>query len=41
VGADDWVTGVQWHPERMEQDPLSRALFRELVGVAQEARVRG
>jgi putative glutamine amidotransferase len=37
----DWVTGVQWHPERMEQDALSRALFGELVGVAREARVRG
>jgi putative glutamine amidotransferase len=39
LGDDDWVTGVQWHPERMEQDPLSSGLFRELVGVAREARV--
>lgn len=41
LGTDDWVTGVQWHPERLVQDPLSRALFTELVGVAREARVRG
>jgi putative glutamine amidotransferase len=26
-----WVVGVQWHPERMKNDPLSSALFRALV----------
>jgi putative glutamine amidotransferase len=37
----DWVTGVQWHPERMVSHELSAALFRELVGVARGAQVRG
>lgn len=29
-----WVTGVQWHPERMAEAALSRALFTELVAAA-------
>ena len=39
--ADDsnWIVGVQWHPERMLGDAPAEALFRELVGVAQLARV--
>jgi putative glutamine amidotransferase len=41
TGAADWVTGVQWHPERMPDHALSAALFRELVGVARGAQVRG
>ncbi len=38
--ADDsnWVTGVQWHPERMPGDPLARALFHDLVSAARLAR---
>ena len=29
---ENWVVGVQWHPERMmESDPLGRALFGSLV----------
>lgn len=41
TGDADWVTGVQWHPERMPGHPLSAALFRELVGIARSAQVRG
>lgn len=33
-GDSDWVMGVQWHPERMTEDSLAQALFRELVAVA-------
>jgi len=40
IGQSDWVTGVQWHPERMPSHELSTALFRELVGVARGAQVR-
>ena len=33
---DHFVLGVQWHPERTFTDkPLSRAIFRALVGAAQ------
>lgn len=32
--AGHWVTGVQWHPERMPEDDLSRALFAALVAAA-------
>jgi putative glutamine amidotransferase len=35
TGNANWIMGVQWHPERMEEtDPLARGLFRDLVGVA-------
>lgn len=30
----NWVVGVQWHPERMKGDGLSRKLFTELVAAA-------
>jgi putative glutamine amidotransferase len=30
-----WALGVQWHPERMPDDPFAAALFRRLVGEAQ------
>jgi putative glutamine amidotransferase len=26
-----WVVGVQWHPERMPEDALAQALFRDLL----------
>jgi putative glutamine amidotransferase len=40
-GDTNWVTGVQWHPERMaESDSLREALFRDLVRAAQRAPVR-
>jgi putative glutamine amidotransferase len=32
----DWVTAVQWHPERNMNDPLSAGLFREFVAAARE-----
>jgi putative glutamine amidotransferase len=40
-GPADWITGVQWHPERMPEHALSAALFRELAAVARAAQVRG
>jgi putative glutamine amidotransferase len=44
TGDSHWVTGVQWHPERMfgddPGDALSRALFRELVAAARGVHVR-
>jgi putative glutamine amidotransferase len=35
TGDSNWVVGVQWHPERMPEDPLAQALFRELATMAQ------
>jgi putative glutamine amidotransferase len=32
-----WAVGVQWHPERMPDDPFAAALFRRLVKEAQGA----
>lgn len=32
-----WITGVQWHPERMVNDPVSIGLFREMVSAARAA----
>ncbi len=37
-GGKNWVVGVQWHPERMRNDPLADALFRKLVSEAQAHR---
>jgi putative glutamine amidotransferase len=38
---DQWVTAVQWHPERMvETDALALALFRGLVAATRRAPVR-
>lgn len=34
TGDEDWVTAVQWHPERNMDDSLSRALFQEFVAAA-------
>jgi len=34
----NWVLGVQWHPERMPEDPLACALFSQLVANARLVR---
>lgn len=31
TGGPQWIIGVQWHPERMPDDPLAQSLFRSLV----------
>jgi len=37
TGDNNWVVGVQWHPERMSGgDPLAQSLFRELVQAARK-----
>ncbi|MGB7024680.1 MAG: gamma-glutamyl-gamma-aminobutyrate hydrolase family protein [Candidatus Acidiferrales bacterium] len=41
TGDSNWVTGVQWHPERMTDDALAQTLFRELIAAARGATVRG
>ena len=40
VGDTNWITGVQWHPERMVgADPLAGSLFEALVEAASKAAV--
>ncbi len=34
VGNSNWVVGVQWHPERMPEDPLAQRLFQDFVAAA-------
>jgi putative glutamine amidotransferase len=34
---ENWVVGVQWHPERMPEDALAQALFRDLLLAAGQA----
>jgi len=34
TGDANWVVGVQWHPERMNDDALANKLFEELVTLA-------
>jgi len=36
---DDWVIGVQWHPERMPEDAFAQRLFADFVGTARKARL--
>ena len=36
---EDWVVGVQWHPERMPDDPFARKLFEDFVSAARKARL--
>lgn len=38
TGDTNWVTGVQWHPERMDGDPLAERLFTDFVSAARAAR---
>ena len=40
IGDANWVTGVQWHPERMKDDPLAQKLFQEFVAATRNAVVR-
>jgi putative glutamine amidotransferase len=41
TGDTDWVTGVQWHPERMQDgEPLAGAMFRELMAAARRTAVK-
>jgi putative glutamine amidotransferase len=41
TGDSNWVTGVQWHPERMvESDPFAQSLFSSLVVAARKAPVK-
>src|SRR5487761_377252 len=41
TGDSNWVTGVQWHPERMSHDAFAQALFRDFVAAARVPAVRG
>ena len=34
TGDSNWVVGVQWHPERMPDDPFAQRLFRQFVAAA-------
>jgi putative glutamine amidotransferase len=36
---EDWVVGVQWHPERMPEDAFAQKLFEAFVSAAQRARL--
>jgi putative glutamine amidotransferase len=36
TGDANWVVGVQWHPERMPEDALAQALFRDLMSAARQ-----
>jgi putative glutamine amidotransferase len=35
---ENWVVGVQWHPERMPEDPFAQKLFADFVNAARKAR---
>jgi putative glutamine amidotransferase len=37
TGDDNWVVGVQWHPERMAKDEFAARLFGEFVAAARRA----
>ncbi len=34
TGDSNWVVGVQWHPERMPNDPLAQRIFQDFVAAA-------
>lgn len=41
TGDSNWVTGAQWHPERMVQtESLADSLFRELIAAARKVSVQ-
>jgi len=35
---EDWVVGVQWHPERMPDDTFAQKLFADFVSAARKAK---
>ena len=37
TGDDTWVVGVQWHPERMYDDPFAERLFTEFMAMSRNA----
>jgi putative glutamine amidotransferase len=37
TGDSNWVVGVQWHPERMPEDPFAQHLFQDFVSAAKRA----
>lgn len=37
IGDQNWIVGVQWHPERMFGDAFSERLFREFISAARMA----
>lgn len=39
TGDTNWVIGVQWHPERMTNDPFAQKLFEDLIAAAWNAAV--
>jgi putative glutamine amidotransferase len=38
TGDSNWIVGVQWHPERMPDDPFAQHLFQDFVSAAKRAR---
>jgi putative glutamine amidotransferase len=40
TGNSNWIVGVQWHPERMEGNAFSAAVFRQLVAAARHVPAR-
>ena len=34
TGDSNWVVGVQWHPERLPDDPFAQRLFQQFVAAA-------
>jgi len=36
---EDWVVGVQWHPERMPDDGFAQKLFADFVSAARKAKL--
>jgi putative glutamine amidotransferase len=36
---ENWVVGVQWHPERMPEDAFAQKLFEDFVSAARRAKL--
>ena len=39
TGDSNWVVGVQWHPERMPDDPFAQRLFQQFVAATRAREV--